>query len=328
MILDIHVHAVGNGSSGSGCWLRSPVARRPLQALMVRHIGLPGSALRGDLDNLYTARLLECIRKSSLHGVVLLAQEMPYDESGKVMADRGTAFVPNDYVLSLADKHPELLPAVSIHPAREDALEELERCAAAGAVMMKCLPNCQNIDCRNPKYRPFWERMAELGMPLMAHTGGEHVLDVVRPELADPRILSTPLECGVTVIAAHCAAKSGLTDPQYFHLLPSLFQRYPNLFVDVSAMNIPLRARLLRQCLRDPYRDRIIHGSDFPVPVFGHFALLSGLLSWNQFWHWQRHPNPLERDYQFKRAMGFKDPVFTRATRLLRLGGRKNGSER
>src|SRR5262249_60242166 len=102
----------------------------------------------------------------------------------------------------LARAHPELLPAVSIPPARPDALEELERCLAAGRVMMKCLPNCHNIDCSNPRYRKFWERMAESGLPLLAHTGGEHTVPVVRQEFSDPRILKLPLECGVTVIAA------------------------------------------------------------------------------------------------------------------------------
>ena len=52
----------------------------------------------------------------------------------------------------------------------------------------------------------FWERMAESKLPLLAHTGGEHTLPVVRPEFADPRILTLPLECRVTVIAAHCGA--------------------------------------------------------------------------------------------------------------------------
>ena len=64
----------------------------------------------------------------------------------------GSFYVPNDYVLKLAREHPEFLPAVSIHPARPDALEELERCLAGGAVMMKCLPNCQNIDCNDRRF--------------------------------------------------------------------------------------------------------------------------------------------------------------------------------
>ena len=87
------------------------------------------------------------------------------------MAGVGSFYVPNDYVLSLARKHPEFLPAISIHPARPDAIEELNRCLDAGAVMMKCLPNCQNFNCSDKRFTKFWERMAELGA--MAHSAAE-----------------------------------------------------------------------------------------------------------------------------------------------------------
>ena len=127
---------------------------------------------------------------------------------GRPLADEGAFYVPNDYVLALAGQHSEFIPAISIHPARPDALEELERCLNAGAAMLKILPNCQNIDCNDSRYKRFWERMAEAGLPLLAHTGGEHTLPVVRPDLAAPHTLKLPLECGVTVIAAHCGTAS------------------------------------------------------------------------------------------------------------------------
>src|SRR5438105_4088451 len=186
--IDAHIHVVGNGTGGTGCWLRVGPWHRPLASLMLRHIGLPPGSMRGDLDRLYIERLLELVRGSSLGGAVILAQDLVYDGQGKVMEDVGSFHVPNDYVLNLARKHPEFLPAVSIHPARPDALEELDRCLAGGAVMMKCLPNCQNINCNDRRFIRFWERMAEAGLPLLAHTGGEHTMPVVRRDYADPRV--------------------------------------------------------------------------------------------------------------------------------------------
>src|SRR5262249_45666383 len=153
-----------------------------------------------------------------LGGAVILAHEQVYDDHGRIMEGFGSMYVPNDYVFALAKKYPEFLPASSIHPGRPDALEELERCLAAGTVMLKILPNCQNIDCNNPRYKKFWERMAGAKLPLLAHTGGEHTVPVVQKKYADPRTLQLPLECGVNVIAAHCATKSGLFDPEYFHV--------------------------------------------------------------------------------------------------------------
>ena len=317
-IIDMHVHAVGNGTGGTGCWLRPSFWRWPMSAFMARHIGLPIRALQGDLDRLYAERLLAWIQGSSLDAVVLLAQEEVYDEHGQRMEGFGTAHVPNAYVLNLARRHPVFLPAISIHPARADALEELDYGLANGAVMMKCLPVAQNIDCRDRRYTPFWERMAEAGLPLLAHTGGEHTLQVVRPDLCDPRILEWPLQCGVTVIAAHCGTKSAPFDRQYFHHFVEMTRRYPRLYGDNSAFTVPIRGSVVPQCLKAPLVDRMVHGSDYPVPVFGHWPWLKGFVDWKSFRQWQRHPNPLERDYQLKRAMGFPPETFTRIHQLLR----------
>ncbi len=94
-------------------------------------------------------------------------------------------------------------------------------------MLMKCLPNCQNIDFSDRRFRQFWERMAEAGLPLLAHTGGEHTVPVINAALADPRLLRFPLECGVTVIAAHCATKSGAFDPDYFDAWVAMLARIP-----------------------------------------------------------------------------------------------------
>jgi predicted TIM-barrel fold metal-dependent hydrolase len=318
--IDMHVHVVGNGTGGTGCWLRVRGWHRPLAALMLRHIGLPGDAMAGDLDRLCVELLLKQVRESSLGAVVILAQDQVHDEQGNVMEDAGAFYVPNDYVLSLANRHPEFLPAVSIHPARPDALEELDRCIAAGAVMMKCLPNCQNINCADRRFTRFWERMAATKLPLLAHTGGEHTLPIIRREYADPRTLTLPLECGVTVIAAHCATKSGLFDPEYFHVFSEMTTRFPNLYGDTSAFNVPIRGRHVRECLRSPLVERMVHGSDFPVPVYGHWAWMRGFVDWKSFRKWERQRNILEKDFQLKVAMGFPPETFTRIRGLLRLG--------
>jgi uncharacterized protein len=317
--VDMHVHVVGNGSGNTGCWLRVSNWRRPMAKLMLHHVGLPATALQEDLDRLYVDRLLELVRGSSLGAVVILAQEQVHDDQGNALPELGSFYVPNNYVLSLARRYPEFLPAVSIHPARPDALEELERCLSGGAVMMKCLPNCQNINCGDRRYTRFWERMAEAQLPLLAHTGGEHTLPVVRPEYSDPRLLALPLECGVKVIAAHCATKSGLSDPEYFHLFVEMTRRFSNFYGDNSAFTVPIRGRHVPECTRPPLVERIVNGSDFPVPVYGHFPWLRGFIDWKTFRRCERLSNVLERDYQLKVGMGFPPETFTRIRQLLRL---------
>jgi hypothetical protein len=319
MILDTHVHLVGNGSSGSGCWHRPHGLTRLAQPFMLSDFGLPASVLRGDLDRLYSGRLLAHVRGSSLDAVVLLAQDEVYADNGAKMEGRGTFYVPNDYVLRLAAEHCEFLPAASIHPARPDALDELDRCLAAGVVALKLLPNCHNVECGLPPYAEFWRRMAAARLPLIAHTGGEGSVEEIRPELADPRNLRAPLEAGVTVIAAHCGTASQLIDQDYFDVFAAMLREFPNLYGDISALNLPNRCRRLRDCLRPGVVERVVHGSDVPVPVFATAPLVRGLIGVRDYWRLRRIKNPLERDYQIKRTIGFPEETFTRAAGILRI---------
>lgn len=310
---------VGNGIAGSGGWLRLKGWHRALAGFMLRQLGMPASALEDDLESIYAGHLLRLVRESSLDAVVLLAHEQVYDADGTLRDNLGSMFVPNDVVLDLSKHHPQFLAGVSIHPGRPDALDELDRCIARGAVLMKCLPNCQNIDPSDRRYRRFWKKMAQGGLPLLAHTGGEHTVPVVNASFANPRLLRSPLECGVNVIAAHCGTRSGAFDRDYFDDWVAMLREFPNLYGDNSALVSLNRCARLEDCLRPEIEPRLLHGSDFPVPVLGHRLWLNGSLNRPSFRRIQKIGNPLERDLQFKKALGFSDEVFTRAAELLRL---------
>lgn len=318
--IDMHVHLVGNGRRGSGCWLRIGATwwQKPLTQHMLSHIGLAGTSLDApDFDERYVAHLAKLVRGSSLSAACLLAQDEVYALNGEKRPDLGTFYVPNDYVLRVAREHPEFLPVVSIHPSRRDALDELERCIEAGTVMVKLLPNCHGVNCNDSRYRKFWDRMAAAKLPLLAHTGGEHTVQVINPEYSDPRILTLPLECGVKVIAAHAATKSGLGDPEYFFVWAEMLERWPNLYGDTSAWNVPLRGRHAGRSTTGLIAERLLHGSDYPVPVNGAWARLRRFISDTEWQRCRDIPNVLERDYQLKIAMGFSPEHFTRIRDLL-----------
>ena len=126
------------------------------------------------------------------------------------------------------------------------------------------------------------------------------------------------LECGVTVIAAHCATKSGAFDNDYFDGRVAMLREFPNLYGDTSALVSLNRCGHLRDCLRPEIAPRILHGSDFPAPVLGHRLWLQRWIDSAAFRRCQAIENPLERDWQFKRALGFGDEVLTRINALLR----------
>ncbi len=321
MKIDGHVHVVGNGTGGTGCWYRPRGVTRWGAPLMLRGVGLDAAALTGDLDRLYAEQMLRFVRTSSLDAAVILAQDAPYRDNGEVMADSGSFYVPNDFVLGLARAHPEFRPAISIHPARRDALEELERCLAAGAVMLKCLPNCQNIDWNDRRYTRFLERMAASGLLLLAHTGSERTLPVLAPHLATPRVLTRALEIGVTCIAAHSGTGLMVLDPDYFDVFVEMTRRFPRLYGDNSALascNFRTRPRALLRMLGPEVQARMIHGSDVPVPVTGILLWAFGVIGWREWRASAAIANPIERDVQLKRAIGFDEATFTRLATLLR----------
>jgi uncharacterized protein len=286
--------------------------------IIARAAGIPASALQDGLDTVLEQRLVELVGSSSLDAVVLLAQDIPHRDDGTPMPEKGAFFVPNDYLLEVCARHPgQFIPAVSIHPSRRDAMAELERCLQAGARVLKLLPNCLNVDYADPRHRPFWEKMAAARMILLSHTGGELSLPVLNHRFADPRLLCSPLECGVTVIAAHCAGRASPEDADHTAALIDMFARWPRLFGDNSALCSPIRCGTLPKILPEPVRHRIIHGSDFPIVVDGFGPWRIGLISRDTWRESRREPNVLERDVFLKRAIGFDDSHLTRMACLL-----------
>jgi predicted TIM-barrel fold metal-dependent hydrolase len=279
--------------------------------------GILKSSRQLGVDQAYEERLIGLIDSSSLDAVLLLAMDYPYDPSGNCLKEKAKFYVPNDHVLGLAKKYSQIIPACSIHPARKDALEELERCAEKGAKVLKLLPNCHHVDCSDIQYQPFWEKLAKLGLPFLAHTGGEFSVPVLDAKFADPRILQLPLECGVKVIAAHGAGKSGIWDPDYTSDLLKMMEEFPNLFTDNSALASPNRWRTIPALLDPKIQSRVIHGSDFPIPSGGFGPWVGKLLSNSEYIKSRKIKNPLERDVFIKQAVGFEENTFFRLGELI-----------
>lgn len=315
--IDGHVHFVGGGASKSGSWFQLRTFWDRFQAkMMLKGCGIPASAMDEDLDAIYLKMLLALVQQSSLDAVVLLAQDIAYTEQGVAMPEKSKFYVPNDLILEIGKKHPEFLPAVSIHPARRDAMDELEKAIVGGSKVMKILPNVINIDCNRNAYKPFWEKMASAGMVLLAHTGGEMTLPVLNKSYANPRNLTLPLECGVNCIAAHCAGGSFPGDTDYTEDLLQMFKEFPNLYGDNSALCTLNRTKALDSILDPEVQTRIIHGSDYPVPVSGAGPWIKGHLPFTDWMKWKDRENPLEVDYQYKKAMGFSEETFTRLDQI------------
>jgi uncharacterized protein len=314
--IDLHVHLLGNGLAGSGCRVQRVWWQEPFVRIMSRSIGVTEEATSSNLDAAYLERLRSWLDDSSLAAVVVLACDDVYQEDGVPRPDLSRIYVPNEYVFDVARREPRFLPAVSIHPARKDALEVLEASVEAGAVLLKLLPCVQMVDPGLPRYRPFWKRMAELQLPLLAHTGGEFSLPTYRPDLCNPVCLRPVLELGVTVIAAHCGAPALPWSRDFSPEFLALRNSFPNLYGDISALSQSVHFATLKRVRENP--ERILYGSDYPVVTSVFWSRLARWISAGEADRLWKIRNPLQRKLELTRALGFPDTLFSRVYEVLR----------
>src|SRR5207247_1490066 len=117
----------------------------------------------------------------------------------------------------------------AINRVRRDALGEIERCAAAGARLVKVHPPTMAVDPADSRFLPFYRRCADRGLIVMVHTGTEHSADIIGQEVADPARLRSALEAGCLVIAAHAGTRAFFDREDFYQDFREMIRRYPRL---------------------------------------------------------------------------------------------------
>ncbi len=303
-MIDCHVHLAALRTTDNGCYI-SP---RLLNSLLFRFLRwnhrLPIEDAARSNQKYVESLLLELRKSKYVRKAVLLGMDGVYDTNGVLDAEKTEFLVGNDYVLNLARSYPnEFLPGVSINPQRRDALDELDRCVAAGAKLVKVLPNTQGFDPGNRKYMPFYRKLAQLRIPLLSHVGYEFSLISRDQSAGDPNKLRVPLEEGVTVIAAHGCSSGLIFYEGYYGTFLNLVRQYSNFFADVSSLTLPNRVgMLLRLRLHPETHERLLFGTDYPHLVF-HW-LCWGLAGGGSLRDIVRTDNRFDRQYLILKSLG------------------------
>ena len=319
MVIDCHVH-VSALLPDHGRMSDRILNSFPFR-FMQRRLGIrPTPGQEAATEQALTKRLFDLLDATpELDAAAVLAFDAVYTPEGAHDAARTHLYVKNDFVINLAKKHPKILFGASVHPYRKDAVAELERCIAAGAVLLKWLPLTQDINPADPRCIAFYECLAHHKLPLLSHTGGEKTLPNINPDVASPALLTEALKRGVTVIAAHCGTRSALFETDYVDTFARMAKEHEHLYGDTSALNLPTRSAAYNTILSDPaVMAKVIHGSDWPViPVP---PLRLGMGSVAELFH---EHNWLKRDIEIKKRLGFGREYWLRASRVLRLSGRQ-----
>jgi uncharacterized protein len=317
--IDIHAHLAGMGTQGSGSWTAPGFQRRITFRLLRRLYGISAEQARESVDQDWVRILGSLVRTSGLDRAVALGFDGVYRADGSLDHDASQMMIPPGWVFEACRREPgTLLPGPSINPGRADALERLEEAVALGAVLLKWLPAVQAIDPSDRRHLPFYRIMRAAELPLLVHSGGREVtFREVERRFQGLELLRLPLEEGVKVIVAHSGAPVHYSrDRNQIPLLREMLRRYPHLWVDNSGMANPSRFLHLQRFALDPeIRDRTLYGSDFPVPASP--VYFAGRLGARRTWRLQRIRNPLRRDLEIKRSLGYDDASETRATRVL-----------
>ncbi len=315
-LVDIHTHLFGTGDSGSGCRLSPEITDGVTFKLLT---GLLGVKKEGStFDAGYVDVLLRQFEGSGLDRLVLLAQDGVYDAAGNYDARRTHFYIPNDYLFDIVSRHDgKLVPCVSINPDRRDCVDELDRCHARGARILKIHPPIQGVDVAHRKHKRFFTRCAELDVIVMVHTGHEHSAPIVDPLLSDPFKLALALDEGCTVVACHCGTGWPNEKPDFLPRFVKMMRRYERrLWGDTAVLGTPKRVGDVKRILDSAdLIPRLLHGSDYPFPSAP--LAFRGLLGPEQALRLQSETNLLKRDFELKQAVGFGRASAERAHGLL-----------
>jgi uncharacterized protein len=270
-LVDCHVHLAAVPEGDNGCYISPKMLGSPLFRFLMWKQSLSPDRPR-ESNQKYVNDLLAELRASRhVSKAVLLGMDGVYDQAGRLDREHTDFLIGNDYVLATARAHPDaFLPGVSINPMRRDAIDEVHRCADAGAALVKVLPNAQQFDPGDARHKAFYRALAARRLPLLSHVGYEFSLIGKDQSMGDPNRLRVPLDEGTTVIAAHACSYGLILREKFLPTLRDLAGRYRGFYADVSALTLPNRFRMLLHLRKHPeLHPRLLFGTDYPLPVFG-----------------------------------------------------------
>jgi predicted TIM-barrel fold metal-dependent hydrolase len=327
--IDIHLHIVGTGDSGSGCVISREFASGVSYAAMLDSLNIGPLEVT---DDVIRELLVDAVNSSEqVQRCVVLAMDGVYKNSKLMMAETHL-MAPNDYVARIAYENKRILFGASVHPYRDkkEMLNETERCLGEGAALFSWSPSLQQLDPEDDRCIPFYIRLAKEAVPLLCHTGVGFFstpADAKTARNGSPKKLVKALDIGVKVIATHCCpafvAGSVPVDRHFDELIAMLKvskERNWEFSADISCFFFPEGRCHLERLMEEIDRgnitaDSLIYGSDFPVSSTLGEALFS-ILAERALGLAKR--NPLDDRHAIAKNLGFPDSVFTNAWNVLR----------
>ncbi len=352
MKIDVHCHVIGNGKDINNVdrdvYLYAEDNQHWFTRILANLVDDELVRLEADLNRdgiIATGEYFELLYKmlansEETDGVVLLALDALFaPKTGVLDVERTDLWVSNrflagkvgelnDRLISSGHGTKRFYFGASVSPNRKDWKDELDFADSAGAVLVKLIPSTQHINLADRRHREFYKSLAEKSIPLLCHVGPEYSFPegIRNKRLDNFRYLDLPLDCGVEVIAGHCASpvfpvidRNMMKD--FFKFMEKTNTGGVKLWADTSALSLSTRLPLVPEILDTFPSEWLVHGTDFPIPIDGwtHLPLITEDVTPEEYLGIVKTRNPFDRDVRIKRAHGFDDALLENAEKVLRV---------
>ena len=165
--------------------------------------------------------------------------------------------IPNEFVLSLAKRHPQMIPVVNISKNETDPKKKLRHYVKKGARAIKIHPAADGEGFDTDRYKILLNAATDLGLPVILHTGSVHVRFLYK----EPSQGRAEIFCQwyrnypqTQFVLAHM----NFHEP---HIALDLCEEHPNLFVETSWQP----AEIIGEAVRRIGAERVLFGTDWPL---------------------------------------------------------------
>lgn len=353
MKIDIHCHVIGNGTDinnvDNDVFLYAEDNQHWFTRILYNMLEDDLVRMEADLNRdgiISTDEYFELLYRlfsssKEIDGMVLLALDAVYfPKTGKLDEQKTDLWVSNKFLsrkvrelnkrLQDEGSNKRFFFGASISPNRKDWEKELEYVInQTEAVLVKLIPSTQHIHLMNEKHRKFYNALRSTNLPLLCHVGPEYSFPegIREKELDNFRYLEKPIECGVTVIAAHCATPVfPIVDKKMIKEFYSFMKNANSggkvrLWADTSALSVSTRLPFIPEIIDTFPSEWLVHGSDFPIPIDGwtHLPLVTHDITPEEYIGICKTKNPFDRDVRIKQAHGFSNAIIENAEKVLRI---------
>lgn len=239
-IINAHVHAID------------------VQGMLTR---FPNASVQGGIASL--SHLRQALPLLDPKVILEQMDDAGIEQSVLYAVDAPIVYAANDYVAGLCRQHPDrFIGFGSANPHEKSALDTLKKAVDEYRMQgIKFHPPLQNFFPNDEKVFPIYAAAQEWKVPIVFHVGSTPFGSMCKLSQANPILLDEVAVAfpDLRIMLTHLGT---LWDAEAFMVV----EKNPNVFIDTAAYLHEIKALLTEDLVARVGEDKIIFGTDFPMP--------------------------------------------------------------